>query len=258
MKIKKLISVVLIFGISITTLVGCGGSKGESSNNSKMVLKLGFDEAFPPFGFKDDAGEFTGFDIDVAKEVAKVQNLDLKLIPINWDAKDAELESDNINCIWSGFTMTGRENKYTFSKSYIKNNIVFMVREDSGIKSIDDLKGKKVVLQKASTAVNALDERPDLKKEFLEVRELPDNVTAIQEVYTKNVDAVLLGDVIAKYWLRNNPNMNLEIVGEPIRNEEYAVGFKLGNVELAKTIDEGIKKVKENGTYDKIYKKYFK
>lgn len=256
MRVKKLLVLGLVAALSVGVFVGCGDKNQDSKKME--VLNLGFDEAFPPMGFKDDSGEYVGFDIELAKEVAKSENLELKLVPINWDAKDADLESGNINCIWNGFTKTGREGKYTFSDVYMKNRQVFLVREDSNIKSIDDLKDKTLVLQKESTAVNALDARDEVKKAFKEVRELPENVTAIQEVYTKNADVVLLDEVVARYWLKNNEDKKLVVLKDALGDEEYAVGFKLGNEALANKINAGLKKAKDNGAYDKIYKKYFK
>lgn len=263
-KLKKILALGLVLALGSGILAGCGSANNNKPSDKAdkkeevKELKLGFDDSFPPMGFKDDSGEYTGFDIELAKVVSKDLGMKLTLVPINWDAKDADLESGNINCIWNGFTKTGREGKYAFSDVYMKNKQIFIVKEGSNIKSIADLKGKTLVVQKESTAVNALDAKKDVKESFKEVRELPENLTALMEVESKNADAVLLDEVVGRYWLRNNPDKKMVVLDESLADEEYAVGFKLGNDALAKKVSEGIKKAKDSGEYKKIYDKYFK
>ena len=107
---------------------------------------VGFDQEFPPMGFMGDNGEYTGFDLELAQEVAKRLGLEYQPQPIIWDTKDMELDSGNIDCIWNGFTMTGRESDYEWTEAYMANSQVFVVAADSGIASMDDLKGKVVEL----------------------------------------------------------------------------------------------------------------
>ena len=91
------------------------------------TFTVGFDQEFPPMGFVGDDGEYTGFDLEVAKEVAERLGLEFVPQPVDWAAKDMELESGNIDCIWNGFTMTGREDDYTWSEAYMANQQVFVV-----------------------------------------------------------------------------------------------------------------------------------
>ena len=113
-----------------------------SETDSKTTFTVGFDQDFPPMGFVGEDGEFTGFDLELATEVAKRIGKEVKYQPIAWDAKDMELTSGTIDCIWNGFSIQGREDKYTWSKPYMKNDQVFVVKSDSSIESLEDLAGK--------------------------------------------------------------------------------------------------------------------
>ena len=126
----------------------------EGSGGGTLIV--GFDQDFPPMGFMGDDGEYTGFDLELAQEVAKRLGLEYKAQPIAWDSKDMELEAGNIDCIWNGFTMTGREDDYTWSEPYMANTQVFVVAKDSGIASQEDLAGKIVECQVDSSAEAAL------------------------------------------------------------------------------------------------------
>ena len=138
-------------------------AEGENAGGTLIV---GFDQDFPPMGFVGDDGEFTGFDLALAEEVANRLGLEYKPQPIAWDAKDMELESGNIDCIWNGFTITGREDDYTWSEPYMANTQVFVVANGSGIESLEDLAGKVVEVQVDSSAEAALEEVPELTETF--------------------------------------------------------------------------------------------
>lgn len=150
---KKRLVLLLVTAMAATTvLAGCGSKDSSSSDNGKKSSKeakvendddtliVGFDASFPPYGYKDDSGEYVGFDLDLAQEVCDRNNWKLVKQPIDWDSKDAELNSGTIDCIWNGFTMNGREDDYTWSDPYIDNKQVVVVRSDSGI---DDFAGLK-------------------------------------------------------------------------------------------------------------------
>lgn len=158
MRVKRLVATLLV-GVLALAAVACGSSsKSSKLQNTDDTFVVGFDQNFPPFGYVDDNGEYTGFDIELAQEVAKRLDMECVLQPIDWDAKDLELEAGTIDCIWNGFTMNGREDSYTWSDPYMNNSQVFVVREDSGINSEEDLAGKIVDVQKESSAETALNE----------------------------------------------------------------------------------------------------
>ena len=149
---KKLIALIMVLMLAL------GVAACSSDNDNGDTLTVGFDENFPPMGFVGDDGEYTGFDLELAAEVAKRLDMELKLQPIAWDAKDMELESGNIDCIWNGFTINGREDDYTWTEPYMANNQVFVVKADSNIKTIADLKGKTVAVQEDSSAQKTLND----------------------------------------------------------------------------------------------------
>ena len=156
--------------VMMAALTACGGSEaeteaaateaaaeaGDEDAEAGGTLIVGFDQDFPPMGFIGDDGEYTGFDLELAQEVASRLGLEYKPQPIAWDAKDMELESGSIDCIWNGFTMEGREDDYTWSDPYMDNSQVFVVRNDSGITSAADLAGKVVEVQIDSSGQKAL------------------------------------------------------------------------------------------------------
>lgn len=231
--------------------------KSITENGEEDTLKLGFDQAFPPMGFKDDGGEFVGFDIDLAKEVTKKLNMKLELIPISWDAKDAELESGNINCIWNGFTMTGRENNYTFSDPYMKNSQVIVVKDNSKISKLDDLKGLTLEVQSDSTGENTLnsEEKKDFKNSLGNVISVSDYMTALSDLESGGCDAVLIDEVLVRYNIQNGKK--IKVLDDNLSDEEYAIGFKKGNNELRDKIQKGLDELKENGKIEEISKKWF-
>ena len=146
---KKRIALLLaMIVVSATMLAGCGGSSDEGASddaaaveNTDETFVVGFDASFPPYGYKDDNGEYVGFDLELAQEVCDRNGWELVKQPIDWDAKDMEIESETIDCIWNGFTINGREDQYTWSEPYIDNKQVFVVCADSGITSLEDLAG---------------------------------------------------------------------------------------------------------------------
>ena len=133
----------------------------ETATGEGRTFTVGFDAEYPPYGYKDESGEYTGFDLELAQEVCDRNGWTLVKQPIDWDSKDMELNTGAIDCIWNGFTMTGREDDYTFSVPYVDNSIVFVVMNDSDIKSKEDLAGKVVVTQADSSALTALTSEED-------------------------------------------------------------------------------------------------
>ena len=163
---KKLISLALALVLSLS-LIACGAKQDDTPQTGadtpdttqtaeKQKLIVGFDAEFPPFGFIAADGSYDGFDLAMAEELCSRLGWDFEAVPIVWDSKDAELAAGTINCIWNGFTYTGRENDYTWSDPYVDNSIVMVGKADSGISSLADLAGKSVMAQAASSAVDAI------------------------------------------------------------------------------------------------------
>lgn len=231
----------------------------EAEGETKVeggTLIVGFDQDFPPMGFMGDDGEYTGFDLELAQEAAKRLGLEYKPQPIAWDAKDMELESGNIDCIWNGFTMTGREDGYTWSEPYMENSQVFVVAGDSGIKSQADLAGKVVECQVDSSAEAALKEVPDLTATFAQLLTTADYNTAFMDLEQGAVDAIAMDVVVAGYQISQR-NADFVILEDSLAAEEYAIGFKKGNTELKDKVQGALEEMATDGTLKTISEKWF-
>ncbi len=252
--------------LGAAVLAGCAGGgdqkqgdANQQGGDAAMTLTVGFDQSYPPYGFVGDDGEFTGFDLDLAKEVCERNGWELKLDPIDWDAKDALLNSGSINCIWNGFTMEGREDDYTFSEPYMLNEQVVVVKADSGIASHQDLAGKTVMTQVDSAALDVLQNEEEggqaaLAATFKELQTIGDYNNAFMQLESGMVDAVACDLSIAEYQIAAKPDVYKKL--EPLSTEHYAVGFKLGDDELAKTVSDTLKAMNEDGTVKQLCDKY--
>lgn len=222
------------------------------------TLIVGFDAEYPPYGYMDDDGEYTGFDLELAQAVCDLEGWELEKKPINWDSKDMELNSGSIDCIWNGFTINGREDDYTWSDPYLNNEQVMVVAADSGIEKLDDLAGKNVVVQAASAALDALnsDDNKDLTASFASLTENPDYNTAFMNLDSGAADAIAVDIGVAKYQLSQREEGKYVILDEPIQSEEYGIGFKKGNDELKDTVWEEVLKLYDAGEVDKLAEKY--
>lgn len=220
------------------------------------TLIVGFDQDFPPMGFVGDDGEYTGFDLELAQEVAKRLGLEYKAQPIAWDSKDMELESGNIDCIWNGFTMTGREDDYTWTEPYMANQQVFVVANDSDINSQADLAGKIVEVQADSSAEAALKEAPELTATFKELLTTADYNTAFMDLEQGAVDAIAMDVIVAGYQIQQR-NADFKILDDSLSEEEYGVGFKKGNTELRDKVQSTLEEMAEDGTLQEVSEKWF-
>lgn len=286
---KKSILFLLTMGITAAVLGGCGSAAEEaaapqsaesqqettasqedvssqteaqqaSETAEKTTFTVGFDAEFPPYGFMDDNGEYVGFDLDLAQEVCSRRGWELVKQPIDWDAKDMELSSGTIDCIWNGFTMNGREDKYTFSVPYVDNSQVFVVAADSGIVSHADLAGKVVGVQKDSSALAALQneenkENLDLAASFSQLIEYANYNTAFMDLEAGAIDALAIDIGVAKYQISSRGDGYL-MLQQPLASEQYAIGFLLGNEELKNQVEETLLEMAEDGTFTEIAEKY--
>lgn len=253
---KKIIVLGLALLMAVSCLGGCGKSNKQAA--SKDTLIVGFDSNFPPYGYKNDKGEYVGFDLDLAAEVAKRRGWELKLQPIDWNSKDMELNSGTINCIWNGFTISDEnKDKYTWSKPYVNNSQVFVVKKDSGIKEFKDLAGKPVAVQTASSALEALesDENKELTASFSELVKVGDYNNAFMNLESGSVDAIAVDIGVAKYQIENRDNKYV-ILDQVLSPELYAIGFKLGNTELKDKVEKTLLEMVDDGTFDEIAKKW--
>ena len=262
---KKLIAVIAAAALALSAIAfaGCSGSSSNTaannsgSSSSKTTLTVGFDQDYPPYGFVGSDGQYTGFDLDLAKLVAEDNGWELKLEPIDWDAKDALIAGGNITCIWNGFTMEGREDNYTFSEPYMLNSQVIVVKKDSGISDEKALADKTVVTQADSGALDVLQDEEGQKAladTFKSLTTIADYNNAFMQLESGLVDAVACDLSIAKYQMSANPD-KYEII-YTLSEEHYAVGFKKGNTEMADAVTASLKKLDESGKVKELIEKY--
>lgn len=234
---------------------GSAGSSSADAGGEITTLTVGFDQAYPPYGYVGDDGEFTGLDLELAAEVAKRNDWELKLEPIDWDAKDTLLNSGAITCIWNGFTMEGREDDYAFSDPYMLNAQVVVVRADSGIESFEDLAGKTVITQVDSAAEEVLNgDMADLTATFASLETIGDYNTAFMQLESGAVDAVACDLSIAQYQMAGKDTYKQ--LDEQLSTEHYAVGFKKGDTALAEKVTETLKEMDEDGFVKELCDKY--
>ena len=251
----------LVMGTASAGLLDFLGGDNASDNataNDDDTFIVGFDAEFPPYGYKDDSGNYVGFDLDLAKEVCERNGWKFVAQPIDWDAKDAEIDSGSIDCIWNGFTINGRESDYTWSEPYIDNKQVVVVKSDSGINSLDDLSGKTVETQKDSSALAALQEdNKTLADTFATLTEVADYNTAFMDLESGACDAVAIDIGVAQYQVSSKDNPDAyKILDDPISSEQYGVGFKLGNEDLRDQVQKTLDEMFEDGTVAKIAENY--
>ncbi len=252
---KKLITLALLGMLAVGTLTGCG------QGNSGDTFTVGFDAEFPPYGYRDENGEYVGFDLDLAAEVAERNDWELVKQPIEWTAKDMELESESIDCIWNGFTMNGREEQYTWSEPYVDNSQVFVVAADSGISTKSDLEGKVVAVQKDSSALKALNDEEKaeniaLRDSFAELIEYADYNTAFMDLEQGAVEAVAIDIGVAQYQIEKREAGAYVMLEEKLATEQYGVGFLLGNEELRDTVQATLDEMLADGTFMEIAEKW--
>lgn len=271
MKKRAALLVALSLAV-VTVLAGCGGKDSSKSADSKDsaatfeekkegdTFTVGFDQDFPPMGFVGDDGEYTGFDLELAKEVCDRNGWEFNPEPIAWDSKDALLKSGEIDCIWNGFTMNGREDDYTFSVPYVDNSQVIVVADNSGIEKLTDLAGKTVGVQAASAALDLLQSeeeggQKELADTFGALNEFADYNTAFTELQAGALDALAIDIGVAKYQL-NSRGEGFKILDETLNTEQYAIGFKKGNDELCDIVNADLQKLADDGTVAELAEKY--
>ena len=259
---KKFLAMALA-AVMVLALAACGskndtaddtGDAQDAQGGETQKLIVGFDAEFPPFGFIAADGTYDGFDLAMAKELCARLGWEYEAVAIDWNSKDAELSSGTINCIWNGFTYTGRENDYTFSDPYVDNSIVMVVKAGSGITSLADLAGKSVMAQAASSAVDAINENEDFKASLKEVVELGDYNMGFMDLAQGTVDAVAADLGVAQPLVAKAPQV---VTYEPLgSNARAAIGFLKGNTELRDAVNAELLKMAEDGTMLEIAQKY--
>lgn len=246
---------MLIVGATGCSKVATAGIEGIKERG-KMVV--GLDDQFPPMGFRDEQGNLVGFDIELATEVSKRLGVEVEFKPIVWDTKQVSLDQGEIDMIWNGFTVTPeREKQVLFTEPYLENKQVIIVKKDSPITGIADLKDKKVGVQLDSSAQEAVEKNIEASKSFKELKKYENNVEVLMDVEMGGIDAAVMDYVLASYTIKAN-GYNLKILDEDFGAELYAVGLRKADTTLAEAINKELENIKAEGVSDALYEKWIK
>jgi polar amino acid transport system substrate-binding protein len=258
----KRIVILAVFALIAGSALFAGPGKQSGGDNSlqyilnRKKLILGLDDSFPPMGFRNENNEITGYDVDLAREAARRLNIELVLQPIDWDAKEQELNSKSIDCIWNGFTITEeRKRNLTFTPPYLKNAQVIVVKGNSAVQTLADLKGKTAGTQAGSASLDAIDEAPAFKSSLKNIVEYKDFLTALMDLDVGGTDAVVIDLVVANDNI-NRSGKNFRILKETLGEEEFGIGFRKGDQALADKIWETLLAMAKDGTAAKIAVKW--
>lgn len=249
--------------LAVMCLVGFTGCASDDAKDSteKETLVIGMDDTFAPMGFKQD-GKLVGFDVEMAEAVAKKIGKTVEFQNIDWDLKETELESGNIDLIWNGYSVTeDRKEKVLFSDAYMVNHQLIITTDKTGIKTKADIAGKTVAVQKNSSAYDAvMKDEPfvnSLKGE--KPTQFDTNNDCFMDLEAGRVDAIVVDETLARYYMKQQTNdSNYVVLDEDFGTEDYAVGMRKADTSLCEEINKAFKELKEDGTYDKIKEEWFK
>ena len=259
LKIKRKILSLALLSILPITLLSCGAKKTENTLD-KEKLVLGFDDTFVPMGFKDENGEYTGFDIDLSKEIGEKLGKEIVYQPIDWSMKETELNNGNIDFIWNGYSVTEeRKEKVEFSIPYLKNRQVIITLSKSSINSKADLAGAVVGAQNQSSAVDAIEADEDIVSSFKDgkIVTFDTNNEALMDLEAGRLDAVVADEILAKYYTNQRGADKFKILNEDFGQEEYAVGMRKDDKELVEAFNKAFKELIDEGKAGEISKKWF-
>ncbi len=262
---KKSIIFISIL-LSIFLMIGCVSAGffdflegfDALNDNPDDTFVVGFNSQFPPFGYVDANGEYTGFDLELAQEVAKRNNWTFKAQPIiDWNTKKFELDSREVDCIWSEFTINGREDDYAWTEPYFNNTKLVVVRGDSGIESIDDLNGSTLEVQQGSSILKTIAENETLNKTFATINEVDGYDTAFMDLESGVCDVIIIDSGLGRYMV-NEKFTDAKILDQPLSNEVYGVAFGKGDEGLKNQVQDTLNEMYDDGTVKRIAQKYEK
>lgn len=262
--ILKKMAVISMIAVSTFGAIGCAkeNKSGDNTNSkNKQQVIVGLDNTFVPMGFSDENGELVGFDVDLAKEVFKRLNINVKFQPIDWAMKETELNSGNIDAIWNGYSLSDERKKVVaYTKPYLANKQVIVTMKDSNIKTKKDLKGKKLGIQQGSSALEAIEKQADfvnkLDNKAPILYDTYDN--AIRDLEVGRTDAIVSDENLVRYYISKKGDQKYNILQDNFGEESYVVAFKKDNAKLKDKVDMKLNDVKNDGSFDKIYSKWFK
>lgn len=251
---KRILAALCLAALQ-TTALAADASLSKVKEKGKLVL--GLDDSFPPMGFRNDDNQIVGYDIDLAQEVAKRLGVQLVPQPIDWNAKEQELNTGKIDCIWNGFTITEeRKQAMAFTRPYLRNAQVVVVKKGSGYSTLASLKGKKVGLQAGSSAGGALEAAKDFRASLKEVVEFKDNLTALMDLEARGVDAVVMDLIVAEDNIKRSGKA-YAILKESLAPEVFGVGFRKNDLALRDAVQGALEGMRKDGSLARITTRWF-
>jgi glutamine transport system substrate-binding protein len=257
---KKWLKPLAALVVLTFVLTGCGSSsvpaqgQGTTGGNteSSKVLKVGSDPTFAPFEFTDTQNQVTGFDVDLMKAIAADMGYTAQFENSSFDGLLPSLQVGKYDAVIAAMTITPeRAQSVDFSDRYLMATQLIAVKKGSSIKSVEDLKGKRVGVQNSTTGQTVLEEMKIAPKKY---DAIPD---AMNDLINGGVDAVVADSPVVLYFIKQNPNSNIEYIKGDFPKEYYGIAVKKGNSELQSKMNASLKNLKSSGKYNEIYKKWF-
>ena len=255
---KKIFALCMMLVLAATALAGCGSNAAQKDENKKIVV--GLDDSFPPMGFKDEKNEIVGFDIDLAKEVAKRLGREVEFKAIDWNSKEAELKSGRVDILWNGLDITDkRKENMPFSEPYMDNRQIVFVSKGSNIAiaSEADLAGKTIGTQSGGTTEEYFENKPELKSSMKEVKYYPDYINAFMDLENGRLDAVVGDEIIGRYYISKHPD-EIQAIDTVIGEiSQFGIAFRKDDQSLRDEVQKVFDEMKADGTVGKISEKWF-
>lgn len=255
--IMALVAMLMVFGL---TACGTSNNKSSSGDNSFYdkvkkagVITIGTEGTYPPFTYHDQQQKLTGFDVDIAREIAKRLGLKAKFVETKWDGMIAGLDSKRYDMIANEVGITPeRQKKYMFSDPYITSRAVLIVgKNNTDIKSFKDLKGKKVAQSLTSNYGK-------IAQSYGAINTPVDGFDqSISLITSGRVDATVNDSLSYLDLMKKRPNLAVKKVDQQNDAAQSAFMFRKGSGELIKKVNKALADMKKDGTYLKISKKYF-
>ena len=256
MKNLKKIAAIILSAALVVALAACGSSKDSDSNKSSgkaETLTMGTNASFPPYEYVDDNGKIVGIDAEIAQAIADKLGMKLEIKDMEFESLVPAVKAKSIDLALAGMTVNEeRKQSVNFSDSYSTGVQVVIVKENSEIKTVDDLKGKKIGVQAGTTSDTYCSE--DFGEE--NVKQFSNGSLAVAALANGQVDCVVIDNEPAKNYVA--ANSGLKILDTEYVTEDYAIAISKDNDELLKKVNNALKELKEDGTVDKIVGKYIK
>ncbi|MGA9175430.1 MAG: basic amino acid ABC transporter substrate-binding protein [Thermoactinomyces sp.] len=251
--VKKWLGMLLASVMAVSLiLTGC-----TNKNTHHGVIRIGTNAEFPPFEKLEGNGKITGFDADLIQAIAKEENLKIDFKHYGWDQMLDGIARGKLDAGIAAITITDdRKKKYDFSTPYFEAKQLILVPTASNVTSLKQLKGKRIGVQTATTGEAVV--QGMFGKTYSGLKGYDDIPSAIHDLELGRLDAVVVDNAVIMEYIKKLGKGKYKIVEDPsIKSEQYGIAVNKGNHELLQKLNDGLKKVKADGTYDKIYQKYF-